>query len=250
MKPVIGVTQCSKLDDYLEAVKRAGGDPLVLAPDDDPQASLDRVDGLLLTGGPDVDPALYGEARHPLTKTDAARDAFEIPLSRQALAQDIPLFAICRGVQVLNVAAGGSLVQDIPSAIDSTLDHSIQEPKYAPAHDIQVTPKTTLATALGPSRQLATCTVNSRHHQAVARVAPSFVVSAVSTDGIIEAIERPASRFCVGVQWHPENFWSTGEFDGLFRALVSAARAAAVTKDDGGNGSFKRINEENEAQRS
>jgi putative glutamine amidotransferase len=135
----------------------------------------------------------------------------------------VPLFAICRGVQVLNVAAGGTLVQDIPSAIESELDHRIQEPKHAPAHEVRITPDTVLASTLGVDRQLDTCSVNSRHHQAVERVAPSFVVSAVSTDGVIEAIERPQSQFCVGVQWHPENFWPSGEFDGLFEAFVRAA---------------------------
>jgi gamma-glutamyl-gamma-aminobutyrate hydrolase PuuD len=224
MKPTIGITRCSKLDDYIESVKRAGGEPLVLEPGDDPKQSLDRVDGLLLSGGPDVDPALYGEPAHPSTVVDLERDRFEVPLSREAVARDVPVFAICRGVQVLNVAAGGTLVQDIPSAIESELDHSIQEPKHAPAHDVRITPDTMLASTLGDARQLDTCTVNSRHHQAVAQVAPSFVVAAVSTDGIVEAIERPESQFCVGVQWHPENFWRTGEFDGLFEAFVRAAR--------------------------
>ncbi|PYR90643.1 MAG: peptidase C26 [Acidobacteria bacterium] len=224
MKPTIGITRCSKLDDYIESVKHAGGEPVVLEPGDDLRESLARVDGLLLSGGPDVDPRLYGETPHPSTVVDSDRDTFEIPLSREAVARDVPLFAICRGVQVLNVAAGGTLVQDIPSAIKSELDHSIQEPKHAEAHDVRVTPDTRLASALTPSRQLDTCSVNSRHHQAVARVAPSFVVSAVSSDGIVEAIERPESTFCVGVQWHPENFWRTGEFDGLFEAFVEAAR--------------------------
>jgi gamma-glutamyl-gamma-aminobutyrate hydrolase PuuD len=224
MNPVIGITRCSKLDDYIESVTRAGGEPLVLEPGDDPRQSLDRVDGLLLSGGPDVDPALYGQTPHPSTVVDRERDQFEVPLSREAVARDVPLFAICRGVQVLNVAAGGTLVQDIPSTIGSELDHRIQEPKHAPAHDVRITPNTLLASTLGLARQLDTCTVNSRHHQAVERVAPSFVVSAVSPDGVVEAIERPESQFCVGVQWHPENFWRTGEFDGLFEAFVRAAR--------------------------
>jgi putative glutamine amidotransferase len=125
MKPTIGITRCSKLDDYIESVKRAGGVPVVLDPADDPQESLSRVDGLLLTGGPDVDPSLYGQTPHPSTVVDRERDEFEVPLSREAVARDVPLFAICRGVQVLNVAAGGTLMQDIPSAIESELDHSI-----------------------------------------------------------------------------------------------------------------------------
>src|SRR4051812_26206580 len=125
MKPIIGITPCSRLDDYVESVRRAGGDPLVLDPAEDPARSLEAVDGLLLTGGLDVDPVLYGESAHKTTEIDVARDAFEIPLTRNAVARDMPLFAICRGAQVLNVAAGGTLIQDIPSAIASSVTHAI-----------------------------------------------------------------------------------------------------------------------------
>jgi putative glutamine amidotransferase len=218
MKPVVGITRCSRVDDYVESVKRAGGEPLVLDPADDPSRTLDRIDALVLSGGLDVDPALYGEAPHPATEVDAARDRFEIPLSLEAVARDMPVFAICRGVQVLNVAAGGTLVQDIPTAIATGLPHAVNVPKDHIAHPVSVTPGTRLAAALGTS-----AAVNSRHHQAVGRVAPSFVVAAVSEDGVVEAIERPASTFCVGVQWHPENFWRTGEFARLFSELVAAA---------------------------
>jgi putative glutamine amidotransferase len=218
------------VDDYVESVKRAGGEPVVLDETGDPARSLDRVDALLLTGGLDVDPTLYGETPHATTEVDAARDRFEIPLSREAVARDLPVFAICRGVQVLNVAAGGTLVQDIPTTVESGLAHSIDVPKDHVAHAVRVTPGTRLAASLGPSTSLETCAVNSRHHQAVSRVAPSFVVSAVSEDGLVEAIERPASTFCVGVQWHPENFWRTGEFGGLFGEFVKAASARRNTK--------------------
>ena len=224
MKPRIGITPCSRLDDYVESVKHAGGEPVVLSNDDSPSDVLRRVDGILLTGGPDVDPARYHEAAHESTETDRARDAFELPLSRAAVAGDVPVFAICRGVQVLNVAAGGTLVQDIPTQVPTTIDHSLEQPKDAHAHDVRVTPGTRLASILGASAAPDVCAVNSRHHQAVGQVAPSFVVSAVSPDGIVEAIERPESAFCVGVQWHPENFWRTGEFLPLFREFISAAR--------------------------
>jgi putative glutamine amidotransferase len=222
-KPKIGITPCSRVDDYVESVKRAGGEPIVLVTSDDPAQVLDRLDALLLTGGLDVDPALYGETPHATTEVDPARDRFEIPLSRAAVARDLPVFAICRGVQVLNVAAGGTLVQDIPSAVATELTHAIDLPKDHLAHPVRVTPGTRLAASLGSAAPLETCPVNSRHHQAVGRVAPSFVVSAVSEDGVVEAIERPASAFCVGVQWHPENFWRTGEFAGLFADFVAAA---------------------------
>jgi len=224
-KPRIGITPCTRLDDYVESVKRAGADPFVLSNGDDPDAVLDRVDGILLTGGLDVDPVFYGEAAHPATDAAPERDRFELPLSKGALARDVPVLAICRGVQVLNVAAGGTLVQDIPSTIASDLPHSIDVSKDTIAHDVRVSRGTRLAEALSPAARLDACSVNSRHHQYVRNVAPQFVVSAVSSDGIIEGIERPASSFCVGVQWHPENFWRTGEFAGLFEAFVAAARA-------------------------
>jgi putative glutamine amidotransferase len=224
-KPRIGITPCSRVDDYVESVKRAGAEPVMLSTHDDPMAVLDRVDGILLTGGLDVDPALYGESAHSTTETAPGRDRFEIPLSKSAVERDVPVFAICRGVQVLNVAAGGTLIQDIPSAIESDLPHSIDLPKDCLAHSVRVTPGTRLAAALGAKTRLDSCSVNSRHHQAVSAVAPSFIVSATSPDGVIEAIERPRASFCIGVQWHPENFWRTGEFSSLFAAFVEAARA-------------------------
>jgi len=227
-KPRIGITPCSRLDDYVESVRVAGGDPVVLSNDDSPPDVLRRVDGILLTGGPDVDPALYDQPKHESTEIDEARDAFEVPLSRAAVAGNVPVFAICRGVQVLNVAAGGTLIQDIPTQLATTTDHSLEQPKNARAHDVRVTPGTRLASILDGSPSPEVCSVNSRHHQAVGDVAPSFVVSAVSPDGIVEAIERPDSSFCVGVQWHPENFWRTGEFLPLFREFVAAAAKRRV----------------------
>ena len=221
--PRIGVTPTSKMDDYLESVRRAGGEAVVLSNDDDAAAALEGVDGLLLTGGLDVDPALYGEAPHPTTNVAAERDRFEVPLARAAVERNVPLLAICRGVQVLNVAQGGTLVQDIPSAVTTDLNHAVDVPKDHEAHAVAIAPGSTLASALGGTAPAATCRVNSRHHQAVGKVADGFIVSAVSPDGIVEAIERPASTFCVGVQWHPENFWRTGEFAGLFEAFVDAA---------------------------
>jgi len=232
-KPVIGVTPSGRLVDYLESVRRAGGEPLVLSNDDDPSAVLDKVDGILLTGGLDVDPSRYGEAAHPTTEPAPDRDRFELPLAHEAVRRDVPLLAICRGVQVLNVAEGGTLIQDIPSEKPSATPHAVNEPRNQIAHNVTVSPGTRLASSLAaalaqvpgvkPRPTIVACPVNSRHHQAVDAVAPAFVVSAVSPDGIVEAIERPGARFCVGVQWHPENFWRTGEFDGLFSDFVAAA---------------------------
>lgn len=227
VKPLIGVTPCSRLTDYLESVKRAGGEPVVLKMSDTAADVLARVDGVLLTGGADVDPALYGQDPHERTEVDPDRDRFEVPLARAALAADAPLLAICRGVQVLNVAAGGTLVQDLPSQAPSDLQHSIDVPKNHVAHTVRIEPGSRLAAVIGGAARIDACAVNSRHHQAVDAVAPDFVVSAVSPDGVIEAIERPSAPYCLGVQWHPENFWRTGEFDSLFRSFVEAAVARA-----------------------
>ena len=227
--PTIGITRCSRLDDYIASIEQTGARPRVLEVSESPRAVLKEVDGVLLTGGGDVDPVLYGEARHDSVEdAEPGRDEFEIDLARRAMSADVPLLAICRGAQVLNVAAGGNLVQDIPSAIETDLPHSVSEPKNADCHDIAIVRGSRLASALG-DRVAATCScrVNSRHHQSVGRVGAGLVASATAADGVIEAIEAPGSAFCVGVQWHPENFWQTGEFRPLFDAFVSAARARA-----------------------
>lgn len=217
--PVIGVAWPKA--DYVASLEKAGATVRVLVAERDALPSaLDECDGLLLTGGVDVDPKEYGEAPHPTVELDAARDAYELELARLAMAKDMPLLAICRGSQVLNVAAGGSLIQDLPSQHPSTIGHSITEAKDAIAHDVAIEPGTCLSVLLGSP----TIAVNSRHHQAVKDAAPGFVVSAMSPDGVVEAIERKDAAFCVGVQWHPENFWATGQFRSLFDGLVNAAR--------------------------
>jgi putative glutamine amidotransferase len=224
--PVIGVTRCSRLDDYLASVEQAGARARVLEVSESPRALVETLDGVLLTGGGDVDPVLYGEARHPTVEdAEPGRDEFEIDLARRAMEADLPLLAICRGAQVLNVAAGGTLVQDIPSSVTTDLSHTLTEPKDCVAHPIQITRGSRLHAALGAAVDAAcTCRVNSRHHQSVGALGNELVASAVAPDGVIEAIEAPKGRFCVGVQWHPENFWRTGEFRPLFDAFVGAAR--------------------------
>ena len=224
--PVIGVTRCSRLDDYVASVEQAGASARVLEVSESPRALLGQLDGLLLTGGGDIDPVLYGEARHAsVYDAEPGRDEFEIDLARRAMDADLPLLAICRGSQVLNVAAGGNLVQDIPSAIATTLSHSVDVPKDAAAHDVQVAAGSMLKRVLGPAVAAGqTCRVNSRHHQSVGRLGERLVATATAADGVVEGIESPGATFCVGVQWHPENFWRTGEFRPLFDAFVSAAR--------------------------
>jgi putative glutamine amidotransferase len=225
VQPVIGVTRCSKLEDYIQSVERAGGAPRVLDVADSPRAILGQIDAVLLTGGGDVDPALYGEPRHEsVDDAEPGRDEFEIDLARRSMEADVPLLAICRGAQVLNVAAGGTLVQDIPSSIAGPLPHRVTRTSDCIAHEIRVREPSRLHAALGPAVDAAcTCRVNSRHHQAIARVGKGLVATATAEDGVVEAIEAPEHRFCVGVQWHPENFWRTGEFSPLFEAFVAAA---------------------------
>ena len=220
---VIGITPSNRMNDYLESIKRAGGEPRVLSMDSAP--TLTGLDGVLFTGGGDVDPAHYRDARHPNTnEPDEARDAFELALAKLALENGTPLLAICRGLQVLNIAAGGTLIQDIPAQVNQPLGHQVDSPAYAIAHEVWVTSGTALARVM--REELAdteVLQVNSRHHQAIGKTAEGFTISATAPDGIVEAIERPGARFCVAVQWHPENFWRTGEFRSLFEEFVKAA---------------------------
>jgi putative glutamine amidotransferase len=212
--------------DYLEAVKRTGGEPLELdLQRDDPAEVATRVEGLLLTGGGDVDPALYGEAPHETYQpSEPGRDEYEIALVRAVAKRDVPIFAICRGMQVLNVALGGTLLQDIPSMVNGAVPHSVPEPRFAIAHEVWVAKGSQLAKLMAEKLEGDICQVNSRHHQAVKNVAPGWEVTGTAPDGVIEAIELPGDAFRMAVQWHPENFWRTGEFRPLFEAFVDAAR--------------------------
>ena len=225
---LIAIAQSRRMADYVESVKRAGGEPVeVVAGAEQPEHILARVDAVLLTGGADVDPQLYGEAPHETFESaEAGRDAFEIALSRAAVKSGTPLLAICRGMQVLNVAMGGTLIQDIPSQVAGALPHSVLEPRFAIAHEVWVARGTLLSKLLADHMEDGeTCHVNSRHHQAVKIAAPGFDVTATSPDGVVEAMEQEGAPFCVAVQWHPENFWRTGEFRALFEGLVEAANA-------------------------
>jgi len=226
--PLIAITSCRKLEDYRQSVIHAGGEPRVVDAAMTAAAALEGVDGLMLTGGDDVAPTRYGEAAHPaVVAADPARDEFELALVHEARARHLPIFAICRGVQVLNVACGGSLVQDIPAQVTGALPHSLDVPphqSYDLAHEIWMDRDTLLAKLMRERlNDVDSCEVNSRHHQAVKQVAAGFQVTATAPDGVIEAIEDPRERFCLGVQWHPENFWRTGEFRPLFEGFIEAA---------------------------
>lgn len=223
---LIAIAQNRRISDYVEAIRRAGGEPIEVGADGElPEHILARVAGVVLTGGGDVDPTLYGEARHAtFDPAESGRDEFELALTRQALASGVPFLAICRGMQLLNVAMGGSLIQDIPTQVPGALEHSVPEPRFAIAHEVWVSKGSRLSTLLQDHLEDGdTCHVNSRHHQSVQRVAAGFEVTATSPDGVIEAMERPGDAFCVAVQWHPENFWRTGEFRSLFEGFIAAA---------------------------
>jgi putative glutamine amidotransferase len=226
--PAIGITACRKLEDYRQSILHAGGEPHVVDASMRVDDVLAGIDGLLLTGGDDVAPTRYGETPHPaVVEAEAARDEFEIALVKAARERGLPILAICRGIQVLNVACGGTLVQDIPSQVAGAGPHSLTVPPsepYSLAHEIWLEKDSLLSKLMSERLNDAdTCEVNSRHHQAVRTLAPGFRVSATAPDGVIEAIEDPSAPFCLGVQWHPENFWRTGEFRPLFEGFLTAA---------------------------
>lgn len=227
---VIAISACRKLEDYRQSILHVGGEPLVVEPSADVERALDGIDGLMLTGGDDVAPSRYGEAADAtVTEAEPGRDEFEIALVLAARKRNLPILAICRGIQVLNVACGGTLVQDIPSQITGALTHSLAVPQhesYALAHEVWVDKDSLLARLMRERLVDEALEVNSRHHQAVKQVAPGLVVTATAPDGVIEAIEDPAAPFCLGVQWHPENFFRTGEFRALFEGFVEASAKA------------------------
>ncbi len=225
-RPRIAYVSCGRDDDYLHALDAAHVDVVAVMPEGDAARALHHVDGVVLAGGPDVDPARYGEALHPTASLASdVRDGFELEVARRCLRDGLPLLAICRGMQVLNVAAGGSLIQDLPSQVPVALPHSQTASLTTLAHAIEVVDGTHLAQAvsLGMSQQ-----VNSRHHQALKAIGAGLVVTAHATDGIVEAVEAPHLPFCVGVQWHPENFWRTGEFLPLFQLFGTACARRAT----------------------
>src|SRR3970282_2141803 len=153
---------------------------------------------------------------------EPGRDDYELELARRAIEGNVPLLAICRGIQVLNVARGGSLVQDIPDQVGGSVNHTLREPAVAIAHDVWITEGSLLDRLMRERLDSDACPVNSRHHQALNTLGEGLTVSATAPDGVIEAVEDPTRHFCLGVQWHPENFYRTGEFRALFEAFVEA----------------------------
>ena len=232
MRPLIGLSPGFDLKDenvtmrpgYLRCVELAGGLPVVLPAAEDPAVLAEaaaRCDGFLFTGGPDVDPALYGEERlNDTVFVSPLREKTEFPLFRAALATGKPILGVCRGVQLINAALGGTLVQDIASQRPDCLPHRQEKPGTEPSHFVTLSPGTPLASLLGAER----LAVNSFHHQAVKDPAAPLLVNAVSEDGLIEALSMPGHPWLLAVQWHPELMPEAEHSRRLFAAFVQACR--------------------------
>jgi putative glutamine amidotransferase len=206
---------------YTDAIAAAGGLPVALPHDPALTAALlDRLDGLVVTGGAfDVDPALYGAAEiHATVTLKQRRTAAELALVQGALARDMPVLGICGGQQLLAVALGGTLIQHIPDSVPDALEHEQLNPRDEPGHSVAVTAGTLLARIVGAAQMQ----VNSAHHQAVATPGPHAVVNAVAPDGVVEGVEDSRHRFCLGVQWHPEFLIDPGD-SRIFHAFIAAA---------------------------
>ena len=233
-KPVVGITtyltraQWGAWDldaalvpfSYVRAVERAGGAPLLVPPGAPVDEVLGAVDGLIFSGGSDLDPSLYGEEAHSETSgVVRERDDFELGLMRAALERDVPMLAICRGSQVLNVALGGDLEQHVPDRVGTDV-HKETTGVFA-EHDVAVLDNTQLASIVGDRGR-----VKSHHHQGYGQLGAGLQESARAPDGTIEAVEDPTRRFTLGVLWHPEE----GEDMALFEALVAAAGEAKAAR--------------------
>lgn len=239
MKPLIGIG-CDVFKEqgqrdrafvyttYSEAIRHAGAIPVIIPPQPENAAELvEELDGLLLAGGDDCDPAAYGQQRHPTVEPmDPRRQDNDLSLARAARERGIPTLGICLGVQVMNVAAGGTLIQDIESQTETDIDHA-SEPSDRNRHDVMIESGTRLATIL-PGREF---NVNSSHHQAIGSIGEGLRVTAHAPDGIIEGLEDPSQPFYLGVQWHPEDMAEETSSATLFGAFVDAARKYAQQKE-------------------
>uniref|UniRef100_A0A7C2E939 Gamma-glutamyl-gamma-aminobutyrate hydrolase family protein n=1 Tax=Ammonifex degensii TaxID=42838 RepID=A0A7C2E939_9THEO len=233
MRPVIGVTAAFHEEEeraflsrhYSDGIYRAGGLPVILPPLSPEAAAtvISPIDGLLLSDGGDIDPFYFGEEPLPQTETVSPhRDAFELALSQEALARLVPVLGICRGMQVLNVAAGGTIYQDLAAGARNSLKHRQEAPRWHGTHYIDILAGSHLAAIFRTTR----LSVNSFHHQAIRKVTPGFKATAWAPDGITEGIEATAHPFAIGVQFHPEGMWKKNPlFLALFETLVTACRA-------------------------
>lgn len=207
---------------YPLSIERAGALPVVLAPVDPVHvdALLDRLDGLMLSGGPDIHPSAYGEDEHPaLGPTERDLDLFELALVRAADARGMPILGVCRGLQIVNVARGGSLIQDLPDAVGEQINHRQEEPGRVPTHSVMLEAGARLEGVMGRMEHR----VNTFHHQAVKRLGHHLNAVAFAPDGVIEGIEATDRDFLLGVQWHAESLADREDQAGLFAAFIAAA---------------------------
>lgn len=213
---------------YTEALRKAGAIPLIIPPQPENARELvNSLDGLLLAGGFDCDPSVYGEERHESCETmDMRRQENDFELAKIAREHDIPTLGICLGLQMLNVAAGGTLIQDITTQYETEIEH-VSEPEDRARHDVMIEASTRLGSILGGREY----NVNSSHHQAIRNVGRGLRVTAHAPDGIVEGLEDPSHPFYLGVQWHPEDMHSEECASRLFDAFVEAARAYAKRRE-------------------
>jgi putative glutamine amidotransferase len=223
--PNIGIFALART--YVRAVTESGGSPVILPPylqDSSLRGAFDAIDGLILSGGGDIHPSSFGEPDCGLLwRIDRKRDQAELSLARWALSEGLPVLGICRGIQTLNVAAGGTLIQDIPTQIPDPLTHSsiAGHPLSDIAHAVNIDPGSRLADLVGAGD----VGVNSAHHQAAKAPGNGLVAVARAPDGVIEGLEAPAHPFCIGVQWHPEVMVESSPVMGrLFKGLIQAAQ--------------------------
>lgn len=200
---------------YLQAIQSAGGTPILIRPHEVTEALVDTLHGILIPGGADVDPALYGQLNSASEGIDPSTDALDLRLIALAQARHLPLLGICRGMQVINVAMGGTLVQDLPSQRDASINHNVKRPLVG--HRVSIDPGSHLASLLGNSPE-----VNSYHHQGLDHLASGLRAIAWSADGLIEAVE---SKNLLAVQWHPERMTSLKEVQALFIDFIKQCSA-------------------------
>jgi putative glutamine amidotransferase len=233
-RPLIGITLDSEepggysnlpwyalRENYSQSIIQAGGLPVALPHEpEQAEAYLEQIDGVVVTGGAfDVDPAIFGaDNRHPTVTTKDRRTAFELAITRGAVLRDTPVLGICGGQQLLHVAFGGELIQHIPDEIDNALAHEQPNPRDEPGHAVKIT-KGSLLHKIVKTDELQ---VNSAHHQAAKGAPQGVIINAIAPDGVIEGIEAPGQRFCLGVQWHPEYGVSAGD-GAIFEAFVTEA---------------------------
>ena len=214
---------------YLKAIEAAGGLPVVLPPlsGNALEPLLDHLTGVCLSGGPDLGPETYGEDRHPeLGPTEDDVDRFELAIARIAWKRGLPLLAICRGAQALNIARGGTLVQHIPDLGDNSIEHRQKAAGEELTHEIEIEPDSLLARVMGSE----VASVNSFHHQAVSTLGRGLRIVARSRDGVVEGIEAPGRGYVLGVQWHAECLAELPEQAALFEGLTQAARVYAASE--------------------